>query len=224
MISSGVNLVMTVIGFAVSTLFIIFICTRLVCTRMQLNASRRSFPIAARSDLSILERSLHGLDPLTVANFRTKKYSDSFSSNTKDAQCTVCLSEYDEEDILRILPYCGHSFHKTCIDKWLLQHSTCPVCRISLSMFPDKKPMQPMFSSAIQSQYGTEPLSPHSYHCLSTSPHRADRERRMEPIQENPFASESNVAEAGDSITISIEGSQTTNDSGSKQVDSPSSM
>ncbi|EEF24747.1 conserved hypothetical protein, partial [Ricinus communis] len=53
MIGSGINLVMTVIGFAVSTMFIVFVCTRLVCARIQLNSSRRSFPIASRSDLSI---------------------------------------------------------------------------------------------------------------------------------------------------------------------------
>lgn len=56
MISSGINLVMTVIGFAVSTMFIVFVCTRLVCARIQLNASRRSFPTAARSDLSIVRK------------------------------------------------------------------------------------------------------------------------------------------------------------------------
>ncbi|KAG6628666.1 hypothetical protein CIPAW_14G028900 [Carya illinoinensis] len=132
MISSGINLVMTVIGFAVSTMFIVFVCTRLVCARIHLNVSRRSFLIASRSDLSILERGLHGLEPVVVANFPTKKYSDEFLSVAEDAQCTVCLAEFRGEDILRILPYCGHSFHVTCIDIWLQQHSTCPVCRISL--------------------------------------------------------------------------------------------
>ncbi|XP_028094090.1 uncharacterized protein LOC114294162 isoform X2 [Camellia sinensis] len=88
MISTGINLVMTVIGFAVSTLFIVFVCTRLVCARIQLNASRRSFPISStsRSDFSILVRGLRGLDPLVVANFPTKKYSDAFVSSSQDAQ------------------------------------------------------------------------------------------------------------------------------------------
>ena len=54
MISSGLNLVMTVIGFAVSTMFIVFVCTRLVCARIHFNASRRSFPIASRSDLTLV--------------------------------------------------------------------------------------------------------------------------------------------------------------------------
>lgn len=54
MISSGINLVMTVIGFAVSTMFIVFVCTRLICARIHLNSSRRSFAIASRPDLSIV--------------------------------------------------------------------------------------------------------------------------------------------------------------------------
>lgn len=58
MMSGGVNLVMTVIGFAVSTMFIVFVCTRLICARIQLNASRRAFVRASRSDLSIVSSFL----------------------------------------------------------------------------------------------------------------------------------------------------------------------
>ncbi|XP_065871273.1 RING-H2 finger protein ATL38-like isoform X1 [Euphorbia lathyris] len=167
MIGSGMNLVMTVIGFAISTMFIVFVCTRLICARFQLHASRRSFPAASRYDLAILERGLHGIEPVVVANFPTKKYNDDLFLATEDAQCTVCLAEYSDEDTLRILPYCGHSFHVSCIDIWLHQHSTCPVCRISLHELPDKKrKMQPLFSSAIQYPYGRESLDSHSYNCL----------------------------------------------------------
>ncbi|CAL5407062.1 hypothetical protein CsSME_00028022 [Camellia sinensis var. sinensis] len=225
MMSSGINLVMTVIGFAVSTMFIVFVCTRLICARIQLYASRRAFPTSSRSDLSILERGIHGLEHLVVTNFPTKKYSDVFFSSSEDAQCTVCLGEYHQEDILRILPFCGHSFHAACIDKWLQQHSTCPVCRISLREFPEKKCMPPMFSSAIQSHYGMESLDTNSCHCLSANPGLSSRslvDHRMEPIQESPFASQNRGFEAGESISILIEGSQTAKDSGNKHVESPS--
>ncbi|CAN1174366.1 RING-H2 finger protein ATL8 [Linum perenne] len=171
MITSGINLVMTVIGFAMSSLFIVFVCTRLVCARIHLNASRRSsFPIASRSDLAILERGFHGLDSVVVATFPTKEYSDKLFSADKDAQCMVCLAEYHHGDILRILPYCGHYFHMTCIDTWFQQHATCPVCRISLHEFPDRqRTMQPLFSSAIRSQDSTiEGYDVHSYSCLFT--------------------------------------------------------
>ncbi|OVA05944.1 zinc finger protein [Macleaya cordata] len=218
---------MTVIGFAVSTMFIVFVCTRLICARIQLNAARRSFPTATRSDLGMLERGLHGLEPVVVAKFPTKKFSDEYFSPGGDAQCTVCLSEYQEKDILRILPYCGHFFHVACIDIWLQQHSTCPVCRISLRDSPEKKRlMQPMFTSAIRPTH-MDSLDSHPYHCLYTSQSYSSRSidnRRMEPIQEDQLTSELDAAETGESI--SIQGDRvlksTFQESRDKRVESPS--
>ncbi|KAM7487334.1 hypothetical protein LguiB_024818 [Lonicera macranthoides] len=46
--------------------------------------------------------------------------------------CAVCLSEFSEQDNLRLLPLCGHAFHIDCIDIWLLSNSTCPLCRGTL--------------------------------------------------------------------------------------------
>ncbi|CAN6697555.1 unnamed protein product [Malus baccata var. baccata] len=224
MISSGINLVMTVIGFAVSTMFIVFVCTRLVCARIHLNVSRRSFPIASRSDLSILERGLHGVEPVVVAKFPTKKYSDAFFSASEDAQCTVCLAEYHGDDVLRILPYCEHSFHVTCIDIWLQQHSTCPVCRISLREFPERKRrMQPLFSSAIRSHYGTESFNTHSYrYLLNSRASRTHENHGMDPIQEDNAASEGDATDARENSSPLTESNQISKDSANKHVESPS--
>jgi len=49
--------------------------------------------------------------------------------NEKHKSCAICLDEYDKESQLRILN-CEHSFHKDCIDKWLIEcNYKCPVCR-----------------------------------------------------------------------------------------------
>ncbi|KAJ9175429.1 hypothetical protein P3X46_013985 [Hevea brasiliensis] len=228
MIGSGINLVMTVIGFAVSTMFIVFVCTRLVCARIQLRTSRRSFPINSRSDLSILERGLHGLEPVVVANFPTKKYSEELLLASDDAQCTVCLAEYRREEILRILPYCGHSFHMNCIDIWLQQHSTCPVCRISLREFPEKnRMMQPLFSSAIRNPYGTESFDTHSFNCLLSGHGLSSRTNDngvMDSIQESHCASEVPEAADGENLFPITEGNQIAKDFGNKHVESPSNI
>ena len=52
--------------------------------------------------------------------------------------CAVCLSSFDEGDLLRELP-CHHAFHKNCIDCWLLPNAStsrstaefpsCPLCK-----------------------------------------------------------------------------------------------
>ncbi|PIN17280.1 hypothetical protein CDL12_10053 [Handroanthus impetiginosus] len=214
MMSTGINLVMTVIGFAVSTMFIVFVCTRLICARIQLTASRRSFARASRSDRSILERGLHGLEPFVVANFPTKKFKEMCLSSKENAQCSVCLSEYHEEDTLRILPFCYHSFHASCIDLWLQQHSTCPVCRISLRELPERKWfMQPLFSSAIRSQS----VNAQYCHCMANG-HRHSPGSHNNQVMD-PTRSEGD----GDSTCVTIDhDNHMTKDSANRKVESPS--
>ncbi|KAK7871610.1 hypothetical protein R5R35_001800 [Gryllus longicercus] len=45
--------------------------------------------------------------------------------------CAVCIEPYKVSDVLRILP-CRHEFHKSCIDPWLLEHRTCPMCKMDI--------------------------------------------------------------------------------------------
>ncbi|KAK1256516.1 RING-H2 finger protein ATL8 [Acorus gramineus] len=44
-------------------------------------------------------------------------------------ECPICLAEFVEGDEIRILPQCGHGFHVSCVDTWLVSHSSCPSCR-----------------------------------------------------------------------------------------------
>lgn len=61
MMSTGINLVMTVIGFTVSTMFIVFVCTRLIWARILVSASRRSLSVSPRSDLTLVSSLLRVL-------------------------------------------------------------------------------------------------------------------------------------------------------------------
>ncbi|ENN75922.1 hypothetical protein YQE_07532, partial [Dendroctonus ponderosae] len=45
--------------------------------------------------------------------------------------CAVCIEPYKLSETLRILP-CRHEFHKNCIDPWLLDHRTCPMCKMDI--------------------------------------------------------------------------------------------
>lgn len=49
-----------------------------------------------------------------------------------DNECAVCLSEFQEDESLRLLPKCTHAFHLPCIDMWLSTHSNCPLCRANI--------------------------------------------------------------------------------------------
>ncbi|XP_059957788.1 E3 ubiquitin-protein ligase RLIM-like [Mesoplodon densirostris] len=52
----------------------------------------------------------------------------SFGENDALKACSICLTEYTENSKLRILP-CSHEYHIHCIDRWLSENSTCPICR-----------------------------------------------------------------------------------------------
>ncbi|KAI9115622.1 hypothetical protein K1719_013291 [Acacia pycnantha] len=43
--------------------------------------------------------------------------------------CSICFQEFEDGDVIRVLPKCDHVFHFHCIDKWLIQQGSCPMCR-----------------------------------------------------------------------------------------------
>jgi hypothetical protein len=42
--------------------------------------------------------------------------------------CSICLGEYQTGEQIKPLP-CKHHFHEKCVDEWLSDKNSCPVCR-----------------------------------------------------------------------------------------------
>lgn len=61
------------------------------------------------------------------------KYSSITRRSTSNGDCAVCLSKFEPQDQLRLLPLCCHAFHADCIDTWLESNLTCPLCRSSIT-------------------------------------------------------------------------------------------
>ncbi|KAH7298179.1 hypothetical protein KP509_25G030900 [Ceratopteris richardii] len=57
----------------------------------------------------------------------------SASTLSKVSSCVVCLSPFDANETLKLLPRCRHGFHPACIGPWFETHSTCPICRSEVS-------------------------------------------------------------------------------------------
>lgn len=65
------------------------------------------------------------------------KYQKETHFKDLGSECPVCLSVFTDGEEIRQLSLCKHSFHATCIDMWLSNHSNCPICRAAVAL---KKP------------------------------------------------------------------------------------
>ncbi|XP_065831530.1 RING finger protein 215-like isoform X3 [Oscarella lobularis] len=92
----------------------------------------------SRVEEGVLEASLAKLAQGVVSRLPSKRYvvlrlktrKRSSCPATGDS-CSICLDEYTLKQVLRILP-CGHSFHRSCVDSWLISRRTCPLCKYNI--------------------------------------------------------------------------------------------
>lgn len=50
---------------------------------------------------------------------------------TSDALCAVCIESYKAGVVVTVLT-CEHLFHRGCIEPWLLERRTCPMCKCDI--------------------------------------------------------------------------------------------
>ncbi|XP_063272916.1 E3 ubiquitin-protein ligase RNF128-like [Prinia subflava] len=125
--------------------YVSYSARRLIMARAQSREQRR---LRARAKKAIEEMQL-----------RTLKEGDKEIGPDGDS-CVVCFEQYKANDVMRVLT-CNHVFHKTCIDPWLLEHGTCPLCKcdilkvlgVEMDVEPRSEPVQAPGSS------GQRPLS-----------------------------------------------------------------
>ncbi|MED6108616.1 hypothetical protein PIB30_025924 [Stylosanthes scabra] len=124
-----------VMAIASLTIVIIVVLALHIYARFVLRRqARRRFAIHQLS-LTIQAQAHHhhhehhntrGLDPNIIATLPILKKKQ---QQDHGGECAVCLSAVEDEQEIRLLPNCKHSFHVGCIDTWLASNSTCPICR-----------------------------------------------------------------------------------------------
>lgn len=121
--SKGVIIIVLSIMFASAFLLLAYVKFCRISSAQILNQN---------SNLQTLTRSRSrlssGVDKQVIESLPFFKFS-SLKGSKQGLECTVCLSKFEDIEVLRLLPKCKHAFHLSCIDKWLESHSTCPLCR-----------------------------------------------------------------------------------------------
>lgn len=125
----------SVSGFMV--LLIIYEFMRIYCKRscgLPFFSRRAGMRNSISSDNSLTQMRPGGLATeiiiaLPAIQFERRAEGD---DEHRNCECPICLGEFREKEWLRLLPSCAHAFHVSCVDVWLRDNSSCPVCRNNL--------------------------------------------------------------------------------------------
>ncbi|XAR63018.1 hypothetical protein NMG60_11022801 [Bertholletia excelsa] len=86
------------------------------------------------------ELAVVGLDSAVINSYPKFEFSKN-RGGVNDLMCSICLCEYKDAEMLRMLPECRHYFHVSCVDAWLKLNASCPVCRNSPLPTPISTPL-----------------------------------------------------------------------------------
>ncbi|KAK2525597.1 Rnf43 [Columba livia] len=171
----------------VSTVVVIILIF-VVRTKCQLN----------RTQDSLQQQTVQAIRQLATRTYqaRCRQASrwDSASSCSSAPVCAICLEEFSEGQELRIIS-CSHEFHRECVDPWLQQHHTCPLCMFNILARDSvdqavatgsrlaPRDMEPGRRLHLFRQHPGHAL----YHLPHAYPQRNLRSFPLEPTHSNPF-------------------------------------
>ncbi|XP_009560401.2 LOW QUALITY PROTEIN: E3 ubiquitin-protein ligase RNF43 [Cuculus canorus] len=151
-----------------------------------------------RTQDSLQQQTMQAIGQLATRTYQARSRQasrwDSASSCSSAPVCAICLEEFSEGQELRIIS-CSHEFHRECVDPWLQQHHTCPLCMFNI-LARDSVDQATSAGSRLAPQ-DMEPgrrlhlFRQHPGHALYHLPHaypqRNLRSFPPEPAQGNPF-------------------------------------
>ncbi|KAM8893631.1 E3 ubiquitin-protein ligase RNF128a [Spinachia spinachia] len=78
------------------------------------------------------ERRLKSEAKRAIGRLQVRKLKASDEETASDSHvCAVCIESYKAGEVVTVLT-CDHIFHKTCIEPWLLERRTCPMCKCDI--------------------------------------------------------------------------------------------
>jgi hypothetical protein len=89
-------------------------------------------------------------DNFEVISIHLKKILSNHVSNEKDCNfeynnkdnCSICFEEFGDESVEQCQLTCKNVFHSECVNLWLSQNNSCPLCRSSWINLNSDNPLE----------------------------------------------------------------------------------
>eukprot|EP00257_Ricinus_communis_P023345 XP_015583295.1 RING-H2 finger protein ATL56 [Ricinus communis] len=109
---------------AITTLFFLFLGVAAILLLLATAALHHPSSSSSNSSNGL---SLKDLKKLPQFRFFSRKIMKPESEASFD--CVICLEGLRQGQWCRKLAVCGHTFHRKCVDTWLVKVAACPICR-----------------------------------------------------------------------------------------------
>ena len=71
------------------------------------------------------------IQKLVSFTFGSSAATTTLKQEEASLRCCICLTDFEGGESLKEMP-CKHYFHSDCLENWLYQNGSCPICRKSL--------------------------------------------------------------------------------------------
>ncbi|XP_056134444.1 E3 ubiquitin-protein ligase RNF128a [Lampris incognitus] len=154
--------------------------------------SMRMQRCAERKLKSEAKKAIGQLQVCTLKRGDAEVGSDSY-------MCAVCIDAYKAGEVVTVLT-CGHIFHKACIEPWLLEKRTCPMCKCdilkALGVEEERKDERALTSSPAAETVITVSGGDPMYEVPLTDSPAPDPERHQHRYDNRAFEGDSHFATA----------------------------
>ncbi|CAN1307971.1 RING-H2 finger protein ATL8 [Linum perenne] len=122
--SSSVITPLLISAAGITGTFLIIFTYHLLITRC---FSRRRPADASAAAGGVGEKVLRGIPAVVYSEGDNGGLLTPLDGKVND--CVICIGELTEGETVRFMPGCGHVFHASCVDGWLMRNCSCPTCR-----------------------------------------------------------------------------------------------
>ncbi|CAH9073278.1 unnamed protein product [Cuscuta europaea] len=116
---------------AILFIFFYFVCKCTCGSRIRSSSRGSGQPPRAQAEAKKGGLDAESVESLPAVTYASVVVGDGEAEAERN-ECCICLGLFEEAEMVKVMPDCCHLFHAQCVDTWLSNRSSCPLCRASL--------------------------------------------------------------------------------------------